>query len=547
MQPEGILMIEPGGVSPPEDLRLRAGNKAYNLLKLAALGFPVPPGFVLPTTMCRNWIEGSRPSLAEFKTAYAGTLERLERASGLRFGDFRKPLLVSVRSGAPVSMPGMLDTVLNVGLTQTTIPGFVALTGNPRLAWDCYRRLIESYAQSVHNANLAPFEEITAATLATAKAASLAEVDTIALRDLARRSEQVFVKETGAHFPSDPYVQLLNSIDSVFRSWNSERAQVYRRVNGLDDLPGTAVTVQRMVFGNAGAGSGSGVGFTRDPATGEKHLYVDFAFDAQGEDVVSGTKRVSTDTELRKILPDVAESLDGMAARLERVFGYAQDFEFTVAEGQLYLLQTRDAKCSDWARLKIAVDLVDEGALSPEDARRRLDNLNPDTLERKRVVSGEAAIAMGIPASIGVATGAVALTIESAKVAMTEGRPAILIRNDILTEDIEGIVAAEGILTMRGGRTSHAAVVARELGKVAIVGCRELNIAEDEKTCTIGTTIFEPGSLLTIDGETGSIYAGSVQFTTEKPELALVKWKSWERAEQRENEGALPNADRSRA
>ena len=527
MQHEGILMIEPGSVPPPEDMRARAGGKAYSLLKLAALGFPVPAGFVLPTTMYRGWAEAAKPSLAEFKSTYAGTIERLERASALRFGDFRKPLLVSVRSGAPVSMPGMLDTVLNVGLTQNTIPGFIALTGNPRLAWDCYRRLIESYALSVHRADLAPFKEATAEALSAAKASTLAELDTIALRELATDAVRVFSETTGTHFPDDPYVQLLNAIDAVFRSWNSERAKSYRRINALDDMLGTAVTVQCMVFGNAGAGSGAGVAFTRNPATGEKRLYLDFAFDAQGEDVVSGRKRVSTDAELRKVMPEVATTLDDMAARLERVFGYAQDFEFTVTEGQLYLLQTRDAKCSDWARLKIAVDLVEEGVLRPEDACQRLDGLNPGTLVRKRVTAAGSAVAAGIPAAIGVATGAIAFTLEDAKTAAAEGKSVILVRNDILTEDIEGIVAAAGVLTARGGRTSHAAVVAREFGKVAVVGCRDLHIAADEKSCTIGDTVLAAGDQLSLDGETGAIYRGAVEITAEEPDASLAKWASW--------------------
>jgi len=531
LSPEGVLMIEARGVPPPEELRLRAGGKGYNLLKLSALGFPVPPGFVLPTTMCKRWLQSTKPTLGEFRSAYEGTLERLERASGLRFGDYRRPLLVSVRSGGPVSMPGMLDTILNVGLSQSAIPGVVALTGNPHLAWDCYRRLIEAYAQSVHGADPGPFAAAIRDALASAKANSLAELDTIALRDLAEQTTQVFLKTTGIHFPEDAYAQLLNAIDAVFRSWNSERAKYYRQMNSLSDEPGTAVIVQSMVFGNAGAGSGAGVGFTRNPATGEKRLYIDFAFDAQGEDVVSGRQRVGTDAELRTRLPDVAASLDEMASRLERVFGYAQDFEFTVAEGRLNLLQTRDAKCSDWAQLNIAADLVDEGVLSPSDALHRLENLNPEKIVRTRVVdaAGKAA-AKGIPASIGVATGAIAFTAEAARAAANSGRDCILVRDDISTEDVSGIAAATGVLTARGGRTSHAAVVARELGKTAIVGCRELRINPEDKSCTVGETALSEGSTITLDGETGSIYLGPVKVVAEMPDAALRRWRSWTKA-----------------
>ncbi len=520
-------MIEAGGIPPPEDLRSRAGGKAYNLLKLAALGFAVPAGFVLPTTMCRGWTDAPRPSVDEFKRSYGGTIERLERASGLRFGDFRKPLLVSVRSGAPVSMPGMLDTVLNVGLTLNTISGFIALTGNPRLAWDCYRRLIVSYAQSVHGADLAGFEEATGAALSAAGATILAELDTITLRALAHKTRAVFLQVTGLHFPDDPHVQLLNAIDAVFRSWNSDRAKSYRRIHGLSDLPGTAVTVQRMVFGNAGAGSGAGVGFTRDPATGEKKLYIDFAFDAQGEDVVSGRRRVCTDSELMRALPLTSGSLEDVAAKLERVFGYPQDFEFTITEGQLYLLQTRDAKCSDWARLQVAVDMVQEGLLTPEGACRHLQGLNPDSIVRTRVNAADRPVATGVPASLGVATGAIALSVEAARASAKRGESVILVRNDMSTDDFEGIVAASGILTARGGRTSHAAVVARELGKVAIVGCHDLKIAPDQQSCAISGLLFHPGEHLTIDGETGAIYPGDIPVTVERPEVSLAKYRSW--------------------
>lgn len=520
-------MIEPGGLPPSDALKTRAGGKAYNLLKLAALEFPVPVGFVLPTTMCRGWMDTGKPSVAEFKSAYGGTIERLERASGLRFGDFRKPLLVSVRSGAPVSMPGMLDTILNVGLTLNTIPGFIALTGNPRLAWDCYRRLIVSYAESVHGSDAAMFENAASKLLSAAGAKLLSELDTLALRTLAHTTMSIFFDVTGSHFPDDPHVQLLNAIDAVFRSWNSERAVSYRRVNSLSDLPGTAVTVQRMVFGNAGADSGAGVGFTRDPATGEKKTYIDFAFDAQGEDVVSGRTHVCTGGELSRFLPQISDSLEEVAAKLERVFGYAQDFEFTVSEGKLYLLQTRDAKCSDWARLKIAVDLVREGLLSTDAACRHLDGLDPYKLVRKRVITKDQPIALGIPAGLSVATGAIALTVKDACAISAAGQSVILVSHDVLTRDIDGIRAANGVLTARGGRTSHAAVIARELGKVAIVGCRDLHIAADERSCTLNGVSFKPGDMVTVDGETGAVYSGEMPIVNETPEEALATFRSW--------------------
>ncbi|MDE2463374.1 MAG: pyruvate, phosphate dikinase, partial [Alphaproteobacteria bacterium] len=502
MPAEGIYILESGIVPPPDDLWMRAGGKAHGLLKLAALGFPVPPGFVLPTTLGRDWLASVKPSLAEFKSAYAGVLERMERVCRHRFGDLRRPLLVSVRSSPPVSMPGMLNTVLNVGLTQSNIPGFIALTGNPRLAWDCYRFLIESYAQSVLDLDLHPFDAATAAVLSAAKAQSVAELDTITLRELVLQHLKLFSEITGEQFPEDPYAQLLGAIDSVFRSWNCERAKAYRRISGLSDASGTAVMVQCMVFGNAGGRSGAGVGFTRDPASGDKHLYLDFAFDAQGEDVVAGRKPVSTGQELRSAFPDIVAALDGIAARLEGAFRYPQDFEFTVSDGKIYLLQTRDAKCSDWARLKIAVDLVEEGVIGPEEALRRLEGLNSEKLVRRRLAATGTVLASGVSASVGVASGPIALSLEEVKAFEEEGQGAILVRSDIRTEDVEGIATAAGVLTAKGGRTSHAAVIARELGKVAIVGCRNLQIAEDGSSCIIGGHVLKPGATVTLDGET---------------------------------------------
>lgn len=530
MQPEGVQIIESGGLAPPDEALTAFGGKAFNLLKLAAMGFPVPPGFVLPTTMCANWIANGRPSPEDFRVFVSGPLNRLERAAGLGFGDPRRPLLVSVRSGAPASMPGMLDTVLNIGLTRATVPGLIALTGNPRLVWDCYFRLIVSYATTIHRLDASPFDEVSAAALTTAGVASLTELDTLALRDVVLRFLDLFQDMTGEAFPEDPLDQLLRAVDAVFRSWDSERARSYRRINRLEGLPGTAVTVQRMVYGNAGPKSGAGVGFTRDPSTGEKKLYLDFAFDAQGEDVVAGRRRLTPTTELVRVLPEVSRSLEHIAIKLEETFRDAQDFEFTVEEGELFLLQTRRAKRSAWARLKIAVDLVREGLVGQEEALRRLDGLDLASLVRRRAVSrGGDAIGQGIPAGIGVATGSIALTIDAARTRAAQGEAVILVRNDIATEDIDGIATAGGVLTARGGRTSHAAVVARELGKVAIVGCRDLQLSTDETSCTIAGRLFRNGDRITLDGETGRIYTGIVEVAEERPieELALVNgWKN---------------------
>jgi pyruvate,orthophosphate dikinase len=526
--PDAMQAIEPGCPPPADDDLSLIGGKAFNLIKLASIGLPVPPGFVLPTSLCAGWIAAPRPSRDEFRTLVAGAMNRLETASGLRFGDPRRPLLLAVRSGAAVSMPGMLDTVLDVGLTHGTLPGLVAATGNPRLAWDCYLRLIESYAETVQGLPPEPFREATAHAMAAARAGCLAELDTLELRDLVLRHLDIFADAAGEAFPQNPHEQLLRAVDAVFRSWNSERARSYRRINGLDGLAGTAVAVQRMVYGNAGPRSGAGVGFTRDPATGEKSLYLDFAFDAQGEDVVSGRRRLTPAAELDRLMPEVGNSLKALATRLEQTFRDVQDFEFTVEEGQLFVLQTRAAKRSPWARLKIAVDLAGEKLIEPEDALRRLEGLDLSALVRRRVAAGpDAVLAEGVAAGIGVAAGEIALTVADARARAARNRPVILVRGDIATEDIDGISCAQGVLTSRGGRTSHAAVVARELGKVAVVGCGALQISDDEASCAIGGRRFESGSWLTLDGESGRIYAGEVPVREERPSAELAQVAAW--------------------
>lgn len=528
LQPNGIQNIEIGGLPPADEMLPLVGGKAFNLMKLAAMAFPVPPAFVLPTSMCPSWNSAGAPSADEFRALVGGPMDRLERASGLGFGDTRKPLLVSVRSGAPVSMPGMLDTVLNIGLTRATLPGLIALTGSPRLAWDCYMRLISPYAEIVQDLDLAPFKAASLKAMTFAGAATLAELDTLALRDLVAQYIEIFEDAAGEPFPDDPFTQLLRAVRAVFLSWNSERAKIYRRIHALDGLSGTAVTVQRMVYGNAGPRSGAGVAFTRDPATGQKRLYLDFAFDAQGEDVVSGRCRLAPAAELARLLPDISKSLDSVATRLEQAFCEVQDFEFTVEEGELFLLQTRDAKRSAWARLKIAVDMVHEELIEPEEALRRLAGLDLSTLARRRVAEGSAeAVAQGVTAAVGVATGGIALSVEAAKAQAAQGRKVILVRNDIATEDIDGVANAEGVLTARGGKTSHAAVVARELGKVAIVGCNELRISDDETSCNFGDRRFENGAEITLDGESGRVYAGIVEIGEERPLQELAQVAAW--------------------
>ncbi|MCM2329473.1 MAG: PEP-utilizing enzyme [Lysobacter sp.] len=504
------------------------GSKAFNLQRMAAAGLPVPQAFVLGTEWCelhRADPGGTRQALHE---ALVEWTRRLEQACGLSFGGERKPLLVSVRSGAPVSMPGMMDTVLNVGLSDRAVRGLLRLTGNPRLVWDSYRRLVQQYARVVHGADGAVFEELVAAALARAGVASERELDFESLAALSAESLEAFADLTGAPFPQDPREQLEAAAVAVLESWRSVRAVEYRRLHGIDDAMGTAVTVQRMVFGNAGGTSGSGVGFTRDPATGENRLYLDFLFNAQGEDVVSGRHAVTDTARLPLALPEVAQRLEELRHALESAFGDAQEFEFTVQDGRLYLLQTRTAKRTPWAALRIAVEQVREGIVAPETALARLAGIDLESIERRRVADeGDAALARAVPASIGLAVGAIALDTKACERLAARGRPAILVRADTSTEDIAGIAAAVGVLTARGGRTSHAAVVARQMGKVCLVGCAALRIDGKARTIAFGGTTRREGETICLDAENGRVLDGEPQVVVERPEGLLSEVAKW--------------------
>jgi pyruvate,orthophosphate dikinase len=507
------------------------GSKAFNLQRMAAAGLPVPQAFVLGTAWCGLQRDDPASARQALREALAEWTRRLEQACGLAFGGERKPLLVSVRSGAPVSMPGMMDTVLNVGLTDRTVRGLVRLTGNPRLVWDSYRRLVQQYAQVVHGAEAGAFEELVAAALAKAGVANERELDFESLAGLATECLEAFADVTGSPFPQDPREQLEAAAVAVLESWRSARATEYRRLHGIDDAMGTAVTVQRMVFGNAGGTSGSGVGFTRDPATGENRLYLDFLFNAQGEDVVSGRHAVTDTARLPAALPEVAQRLEELRHALEAAFGDAQEFEFTVQDGRLYLLQTRTAKRTPWAALRIAVEQVREGIVAPENALARLESLDLEAIERRRVADeGEAALARAVPASIGLAVGAIALDTAACERIVAKGRPAILVRADTSTEDIAGIAACAGVLTARGGRTSHAAVVARHMGKVCLVGCDALRIDAKARTVSFGSTTLREGETICLDAESGRVLDGEPEVVVERPEGLLTEVAKWRAA-----------------
>ncbi|MDD1612043.1 MAG: hypothetical protein LUQ57_02765 [Methylococcaceae bacterium] len=508
----------------------RIGFKAHNLWRMARAGLPVPPAFVVTTEACRAFHAAGGQLPESLDTLVGVQLRRLESETGRSFNGSRRPLVVSVRSGAPVSMPGMLETVLDVGLNDVTVRALTRHLGNPRLAWDSYRRFVESFAHTAAGQDLAPFARLANAICLREEVSSARELDALALRELLQQSQDTYHALTGSRVPQDPREQLLDAIAAVFRSWSSAKAREYRRLRNFDENLGTTATVQVMVFGNAGGASGSGVGFTRNPSTGENELYVDFLFNAQGEDVVSGRYSLSGAAQIDAMLPAVGAALRDTARRLERVFGDMQEFEFTVEEGELQLLQTRTGQRTGWAACQIAVDLVAEGITDSDTALQSVQDIQLDKVTRLRVApdEGQAPLARATSASLGVATGAIALDSEAAKRMTAAGKPCLLIRSDTSTDDIAGLAVCAGVLTAAGGRTAHAAVVARQLDKVCLVDCRTLVIDMEHRRIRFGNRDFEEGDLLTLDGETGHVYSGKIAVRREKPTVAIEVIRGWQ-------------------
>lgn len=504
------------------DARL-AGFKAHNLIRMAALGLPVPQGFVLATDWCSAIQQGDRVK-AHLSDALLSGIRDLERSTRLGFGSARRPLLVSVRSGAPVSMPGMMETVLNVGLNDVSLAGLLRLTGDHRLVWDSYRRLIQAFAEIVAGVPAAPFEAALDTSLRRSGTDIARQLDFRALRDLAHTHLDLYRQHTGHAFPQDPFEQLAAATQAVFASWMSDKAIEYRRLNTLPDDLGTAVTIQRMVFGNAGGNSGAGVGFTRDPSTGENRPYIDWLAQAQGEDIVSGRRRVTAEADVPGWL---MQKLCSVGESLENAFLDAQEFEFTVENGELFMLQTRTAKRTALASLRMAVDQVEDGLITPETALGRLSGIDIDRIAIRRVKSGKPPLGHAIPAGTGVAQGPAAFSVEAAQAFAERGTPAILVRNDVSTSDIAGIAVVCGVLTVTGGRTSHAAVVARQMGKVCLVGCADLAIEEPSKQARLGDFVVAEGDPLCLDGDAGTIYADSPEITSERPEALIARVNEW--------------------
>lgn len=519
------FFIASGGGSAAVTREL-AGAKAAEIWHMGKLGLDVPPAFVLPTTLCAAVNAGEAAALEAMRSGLAKGIAWLEERTGRRFGDSRAPLLVSVRSGAAISMPGMLQTVLDIGLNEESVHGLIRLSGNPRLAYDSWRRLIQSHAEVAGGVPAARFDQLLADMIRAEQVEGEAELDAEALERLAASYRDLAVR-LGHDLPDDPHRQLAQAARAVFQSWQAPRAIEYRRLNHLSDEGGTAVTVQAMVFGNSGPRSGAGVIFSRNPATGANEPYLDFLFDAQGEDVVSGRRTPVDARRLQARLPEVARRLDDGVRLIERARCDAQDVEFTVDEGRLYFLQTRSAKRTPLAALRMAVAMVHEGLIDRPTALARLAALDLGALAVSRFADDATPAARAISAAPGVASGRIAFTPERARELARDGHPVILVRPDTSTEDIAGFAVADGILTMVGGRTAHAAVVARQLGKVCLVGCHALAIDETRGEATLAGTRLCDGDWLSLDGDAGTVAPGKRTIVSQPPdELAEVeRWR----------------------
>lgn len=503
------------------------GNKAAGLADMAALEVPVPAGFALPVDICREYFVNGEVLGEDVPHLLLQGIAYIERATGTTFGGVRRPLLVSVRSGAPVSMPGIMDTILNVGLTPSTVRGLLAYSGNPRFVYDTYRRFLVNYGTSIFAHAPVRYTTPLKEMIKKEGVADERELDYQSLRTLCSMYEQLYSGPDQRECLKDAYQQLVQGTIAVIRSWASPRAEAFRSAHLLPDVSGTAVTVQAMVFGNMGASSGAGVAFTRNPWTGVKEMLIDFRFGAQGEDVVSGDREATTQAEIIDIMPDVYHDLLQIGTRLEAHYRDMQDLEFTVQEGRLYLLQSRSGKRAPLATLQIAVDLCDEGLISPAEALARLHHIDPGSIEIQVVTADKSPIAAGISASGGVAQGSIALSSDRAQQDSEHG-PVILVRETASPDDIAGIDISAGLLTACGARTSHAAVVARHLGKVCVVNCTALSIDPSRHRCTIGKVAFREGDIISIDGNTGAVYQGRVTVRSGHPDHLIEKVRRWE-------------------
>ena len=512
-------------------MRNLLGGKGANLAEMTNLGIPVPQGFTITTEACTKYYDDEEKVSDEVLNQVNAALSKLEKMTEKKLGNTERPLLVSVRSGARASMPGMMDTILNLGLNDKTVEAVAKLTNNERFAYDSYRRFIQMFSDVVMEIEKRKFETV----LDEAKKAKGVKFDTDLntedLKEIVKKFKALYLKEIGKEFPQNPKDQLIEAITAVFRSWNNPRAIVYRRLNDIPGDWGTAVNVQTMVFGNMGETSGTGVAFTRNPATGEKKIFGEYLINAQGEDVVAGIRTPQPITRLEKDLPECYKQFMKIATSLENHYKDMQDMEFTIENGKLYFLQTRNGKRTAQAALKIAVDLVNEGLLTKEEAilqvePKQLDNLLHPTFDADDLKKAQV-IAQGLPASPGAACGKVYFTAEDAKAHHEKGEKVVLVRLETSPEDIEGMVSSEGILTVRGGMTSHAAVVARGMGRCCVTGCSNIKVDEEAKTFETDKKVYKEGEYISLNGSTGNVYDGAIKAVD--PEISgyfgtFMKW-----------------------
>jgi pyruvate,orthophosphate dikinase len=487
------------------------GGKGANLAEMTNLGVPVPPGFTIGTSVCNEFLEtGKEPP--GLKEEVAEHLKRLEKTAGKKLGDANNPLLVSVRSGAKQSMPGMMETILNLGLNDVTVQGLAKQSGNPRFAYDSYRRFIQMYGDVVLGVPFSSFEHLLKSKRLTQGVATDSDLNEESLRNLVEEYKQLVRATTGTDFPSEPREQLWGAIRAVWKSWMLKKATDYRKHNRIPDDVGTAVNVVAMVFGNLGDDSGTGVAFTRNPSTGERKFYGEFLVNAQGEDVVAGIRTPLSISEMEKRFPEAYQELLRIQDRLEKHFKEMQDLEFTVERGKLYLLQTRAGKRTAAAAVRIAIEMVSEGLLDNAAAVQRVQPDQLNQLLHPVIDSGVRATPMcaGLPASPGAASGIAVFDPDVAELRTAKGQSVILVRDETTPEDFHGIVAARAVLTARGGMTSHAAVVARGMGKCAVVGCKEIHVDLQARQFTVGDTVIKEGDWITVDGATGRVYAGDL-------------------------------------
>jgi pyruvate,orthophosphate dikinase len=496
------------------DMRELLGGKGANLAEMTNIGLPVPQGFTITTEACTQYYEDGREINAEIQGQINEYIGKMEEITGKKFGDKENPLLVSVRSGARASMPGMMDTILNLGLNEEVVEVIAAKSGNPRWAWDCYRRFIQMYSDVVMEVGKKYFEELIDKMKADRGVKQDVELTAEDLKELANQFKAEYKEKIGQDFPSDPKEQLMGAIKAVFRSWDNPRANVYRRDNDIPYSWGTAVNVQSMAFGNMGDDCGTGVAFTRDPATGAKGLFGEFLTNAQGEDVVAGVRTPMHITEMEQKFPEAFKQFKEVCSTLEKHYRDMQDMEFTVENGKLYMLQTRNGKRTAQAALKIACDLVDEGMRTEEEAVAMIDPRNLDTLLHPqfdaKALKAATPMGKGLGASPGAACGKVVFTADDAVEWAARGEKVVLVRLETSPEDITGMKAAQGILTVRGGMTSHAAVVARGMGECCVSGCGDIVMDEANKKFTLGGKEFHEGDFISIDGTTGNIYDGVI-------------------------------------